>query len=223
MADAPAAGVAVVFGAGLWKGEPSPYLARRLDAAVELYRAGKVRAVLVTGDNSRTDYDEPDAMRGYLVAHGVPDTRVVSRLRRLRHLGLLHPGQEDLRRGPGRPGQPGLPHPARGGAVRGRGHRARTASGVDAAHDVTWYYGGAREVFAADKAAVDAVFQPDPTFLGPKEPGRWPADTGGPARGEAGAQPSRGPRRRRGARGGGPAAAGSRSDGAGLTARRAPR
>ncbi len=43
--------------------------------------------------------------------------------------------------------------------------------GVDAKHDVTWYYGGAREIFAAGKAALDAVFEPDPRFLGPGEVG----------------------------------------------------
>lgn len=43
--------------------------------------------------------------------------------------------------------------------------------GVDAKHDRTWYYGGTREIFAAGKAALDAVFHPDPRFLGPKEPG----------------------------------------------------
>jgi vancomycin permeability regulator SanA len=78
-ADAvPRTDVAVVFGAGLWDGEPSPYLAHRLDAAAELYRRGRVEVVLVTGDNSREDYDEPDAMRGYLTRHGVPDARIVS-------------------------------------------------------------------------------------------------------------------------------------------------
>ncbi|MCW8221344.1 SanA/YdcF family protein, partial [Streptomyces griseolus] len=77
-ADAPAQQVAVVFGAGLWQGKPSPYLAHRLDAAAELYRTGKVKVVLVTGDNSRVEYDEPDAMRTYLTEHGVPDGRIVS-------------------------------------------------------------------------------------------------------------------------------------------------
>ena len=78
-ADAPRAEVAVVFGAGLlYDGRPTPYLADRLDAAVELYRTGKVKVVLVTGDNSRTEYDEPDSMRAYLTAHGVPDDRIVS-------------------------------------------------------------------------------------------------------------------------------------------------
>ncbi|CAM5716292.1 hypothetical protein SALBM311S_04373 [Streptomyces alboniger] len=43
--------------------------------------------------------------------------------------------------------------------------------GVAAKHDVTWYYGGTREIFAAGKAALDAVFEPDPRFLGLKEPG----------------------------------------------------
>ncbi|GAA4806119.1 hypothetical protein GCM10023220_39990 [Streptomyces ziwulingensis] len=70
--------VAVVFGAGLWDGEPSPYLAHRLDTAAELYRAGRIEVVLVTGDNSREEYDEPDAMRAYLVRHGVPGARIVS-------------------------------------------------------------------------------------------------------------------------------------------------
>ena len=43
--------------------------------------------------------------------------------------------------------------------------------GVDDRHDVTWYYGGVREIFAAGKAALDAAFRPDPRFLGPREPG----------------------------------------------------
>jgi vancomycin permeability regulator SanA len=43
--------------------------------------------------------------------------------------------------------------------------------GVDDRHDVTWYYGGTREVLAAGKAVLDAVFRPDPTFLGPEEHG----------------------------------------------------
>ena len=96
-----------------------PYLAHRLDTAAGLYRAGRVRVVLVTGDNSRDDYDEPDAMRAYLTEHGVPGRPRRRGLRRLRHLGLLRPREEDLRRGPGRPDQPGLPHPPGGGPVPG--------------------------------------------------------------------------------------------------------
>src|SRR5262245_35225912 len=50
--QAPAAPVALVFGAGLARGEPSPLLAERLDMAISLYRQGKVKQLLVSGDNS---------------------------------------------------------------------------------------------------------------------------------------------------------------------------
>ena len=65
--------VAIVFGAlVLPGGQPSSALANRVDAAVALYRAGKVDRLLLTGDNSRSDYDEPAAMRSYALARGVP-------------------------------------------------------------------------------------------------------------------------------------------------------
>ncbi|MFI7384871.1 vancomycin high temperature exclusion protein [Streptomyces sp. NPDC049813] len=170
VADVPRTDVAVVFGAGLWQGEPSPYLAHRLDAAAALYRAGRVRAVLVTGDNSRTDYDEPDAMRSYLTRHGVPGRAVVSDyagfdtwdscVRAKKVFGvdravLLSQGF----------------HIRRAVALcEAAGVRAYGV-GVAERHDVTWYAGGAREVLAAGKAALDALVRPDPHFLGPREDG----------------------------------------------------
>ncbi|WP_438488102.1 SanA/YdcF family protein [Streptomyces sp. S186] len=170
VADVPAAPVAVVFGAGLWNGEPSPYLAHRLDAAVQLYRAGRVRAVLVTGDNSRHDYDEPDAMRGYLVRHGVPTHKIVgdyagfdtwdSCTRARRIFGVDRAVLV-----------------SQGFHIR-RALALCTAAGIDAygvgvsdKHDVTWAYGEVREIFAAGKAAAEAALRPDPHFLGPKEKG----------------------------------------------------
>ncbi|MER6420670.1 ElyC/SanA/YdcF family protein [Streptomyces sp. NPDC001137] len=169
-ADAPRTEVAVVFGAGLWNGEPSPYLANRLKAAAQLYRAGRVEVVLVTGDNSRKDYDEPDAMRTYLKKHGVPDGRIVSDyagfdtwdscVRAKKIFGvdravLISQGF----------------HIRRAVALCEAAGVDSYGVGVDAKHDVTWYYGGTREIFAAGKAALDAVFHPDPRFLGPKEEG----------------------------------------------------
>lgn len=47
------------------------YLAR-IRAAAELYRSGAVRGIIVSGDNSRVDYDEPSDMRADLVKAGVP-------------------------------------------------------------------------------------------------------------------------------------------------------
>ncbi len=70
--------VAVVFGAGVRSdGSPSTYLRYRLDAARALYEAGTVSVVLVSGDNGQASYDEPTAMAGWLVDHGVPRDRVV--------------------------------------------------------------------------------------------------------------------------------------------------
>ena len=76
--DAPSAPAALVLGAGLEaSGRPSPFLAGRLDVAARLYETGRVRALLVSGDNRFRSYDEPTAMRDYLVAQGVPADRVV--------------------------------------------------------------------------------------------------------------------------------------------------
>jgi vancomycin permeability regulator SanA len=76
-ADAPATPVGIVFGAGAPQGHPSPMLVGRLELGASLYRAGKVQVLLVTGDNSRSHYNEPLVMRDYLVGAGVPRDRIV--------------------------------------------------------------------------------------------------------------------------------------------------
>jgi vancomycin permeability regulator SanA len=69
--------VALVFGAGVdADGRPTPALADRLQAAVALYRAGRVDHLLLSGDNSRADYDEVTAMRVVALAAGVPAERI---------------------------------------------------------------------------------------------------------------------------------------------------
>jgi vancomycin permeability regulator SanA len=69
--------VAIVFGAGVDPdGRPTPALADRLAAAIALYRAGRVDHLLLTGDNSRRDYDEVTAMRAVVLAAGVPAERI---------------------------------------------------------------------------------------------------------------------------------------------------
>lgn len=44
----------------------------RIDATVALFKAGKVNAIVVSGDNSRKGYDEPTDMHDDLVARGIP-------------------------------------------------------------------------------------------------------------------------------------------------------
>lgn len=71
--------VAVVFGAGYWpkSGALSMVLKDRLDAALELYRAGRVQKLLFSGDNRFIDYNEPARMREYALAQGVPSKDIV--------------------------------------------------------------------------------------------------------------------------------------------------
>jgi SanA protein len=65
--------VAIVFGAGYWSsGALSDVLRDRLDAAIELYRAGRVQKLLLSGDNRVEDYNEPAKMKEYALSQGLP-------------------------------------------------------------------------------------------------------------------------------------------------------
>jgi SanA protein len=65
--------VAIVFGAGLRRdGTPSPVLRDRINTAVDLYSAGKVQKLLMSGDNRFIEYNEPGSMRDYAISQGIP-------------------------------------------------------------------------------------------------------------------------------------------------------
>ena len=79
VAEVPAHDVAIVYGAGLTTdGQPSLYLTGRLMVARDLYRAGKVKVILVSGDNLSVYHNEPKAMMDWLTAQGVPADKVVA-------------------------------------------------------------------------------------------------------------------------------------------------
>jgi SanA protein len=72
-AAAPRAQAALVLGAQVKPdGSPSAMLADRLTAAEELYRAGRVDKLLLSGDHGRATYDEVGTMRRILLARGIP-------------------------------------------------------------------------------------------------------------------------------------------------------
>ncbi len=50
----------------------NPFYTARLAATARLFHGGKVKAVLVSGDNRTKAYNEPKMMRRDLIAHGVP-------------------------------------------------------------------------------------------------------------------------------------------------------
>jgi SanA protein len=71
--DVPAGRVAIVFGARVYSdGRLSAMLQDRVETAVQLYKAGKVQKILVSGDNRFEDYDEPGRMMDYAISRGVP-------------------------------------------------------------------------------------------------------------------------------------------------------
>ena len=71
--------VAIVYGAAVYKnGKLSHVLYDRVKTAVDLYRSGKVKKLLMSGDNSRTEYDEPTAMKNAAIEMGVPEADVIA-------------------------------------------------------------------------------------------------------------------------------------------------
>lgn len=172
--DVPAAPVALVLGAQVYEpgDRPSPFLAARLDLARDLYARGKVRALLVSGDNSRPDYDEPGGMKAYLVAHGVPADRVVAdyagfdtydscaRAKLIFGVARVIVVTQAY-------------HIDR--AVSLCRHLGLDADGVGDAtmrtHYVSWTRAAVREQGACVKAVWDLAIRRDPVFLGPHEPG----------------------------------------------------
>ena len=74
----PAERVAIIFGAGLRRdGTPTAILSDRVETGARLYLNGKVEKLLMSGDNQYLDYNEPEAMRQYALALGVPDAAII--------------------------------------------------------------------------------------------------------------------------------------------------
>lgn len=159
--------VAVVFGAGI----RNAVVDDRVVSAVALYKAGKVRKLLMKGDNGRAGYDEPTAMRDTAIAAGVPAGDVVCDYAGFRTYDSLYRAREIF----------GV-HQAV--LVTQRYHLPRalylarrlglTVVGLDAARHS---YGSAQrwwdlsEVAAVETAWLDVnVRHRRPKFLGPKEP-----------------------------------------------------
>jgi len=74
----PANKVGVLLGTSKFirTGVINPYYQYRIDAAVALYKAGKITYILVSGDNRSINYNEPGMMRKDLIARGVPPERI---------------------------------------------------------------------------------------------------------------------------------------------------
>jgi SanA protein len=169
----PPADVALVLGSSrmLADGRVNYFYTARLDAAAELFRLGKVRGIVVSGDNSRSDYDEPTSMKADLVACGVPERFITcdyagfSTLDSVRRVSRVF-GQRRVV------------------VVSQRFHVERAlvlarrdgleAHGCAAADAACWWQVRVRlrEVLARGKAVLDVALRREAKFLGPREPVR---------------------------------------------------
>ncbi len=76
--NVPSKNAALVLGTSLRlsNGRVNPYFLYRIQAAVELYKNGKVNYLIVSGDNGRESYDESTDMKNMLMELGVPESAI---------------------------------------------------------------------------------------------------------------------------------------------------
>lgn len=66
--------VALVLGTSRYteNGEDNPYFKYRIQTAAMLYKSGKIKHIIVSGDNNTKYYNEPKEMRDALLDFGIP-------------------------------------------------------------------------------------------------------------------------------------------------------
>ncbi|HET6557138.1 MAG TPA: ElyC/SanA/YdcF family protein [Prolixibacteraceae bacterium] len=60
----------------LKSGKLNMYFEYRILATEALYKSGKIKAVVISGDNSRKDYNEPLDMKMELIKRGIPENSI---------------------------------------------------------------------------------------------------------------------------------------------------
>ncbi len=143
------------------------YFKYRIDATVKLYKAKKIKYILISADNSRKGYNETEDMKNALVARGIPESRIFMDFAGFRTLDSVVRAKEVF-------GQSSFT------VISQKFHNERAVylaslEGMDVigfnAKDVTAYYGiktQAREKLARVKVFVDYLTGKEPKFLGKK-------------------------------------------------------
>lgn len=80
VAEVPHTPVALLLGTSrhLARGIPNVFFFNRIDAAASLYKAGKVKKIIVSGDNGSSIYNETEDMRRELELRGVRSKDIVN-------------------------------------------------------------------------------------------------------------------------------------------------
>ena len=87
VSQVPPTQVGLVFGTtDRVNGQENPYFRYRIDAAVKVWNAGKLKTLIVSGDNRSAYYNEPEKMKQALIAQGIPGPRIICDFAGLRTL-----------------------------------------------------------------------------------------------------------------------------------------
>ncbi|UKM64656.1 YdcF family protein [Flavobacteriaceae bacterium GSB9] len=78
IANIPQNNVGLILGGNKFAGANriNLYYKYRLEAAIKLYKSGKIKYILVSGDNGRKDYDEPSNFKRDLINNGIPEENI---------------------------------------------------------------------------------------------------------------------------------------------------
>lgn len=167
ISNVPRQRVAIVFGAGLLSdGSPTPYLKWRVETAVKLYKAGRVRKLLMTGDNSIRSHNEPVAMRRLAEQLGVKSSDITLDYAGFNTYDSCYRAHAVFGVSQAVLISQGYHLPR---AVVTCDRLGVQSVGVDALHSgrdwaVTYII---REWISTDKAVFQLIFKPHPTALGP--------------------------------------------------------
>lgn len=151
----------------LKNGNNNLYFDYRILAAIELYKAGKIKYILISGDNRREDYNEPEEMKKALMQKGIPEKSIYLDYAGFRTLDSIVRAKKVF-------GQNRLT------IISQHFHNERAIylaekNGINAigynAKDVNVYSGlktNIRELFARVKMFIDLATDKQPHFLGEK-------------------------------------------------------
>jgi SanA protein len=169
IANVPKTKTALLLGTGknLSNGQPNAYFYNRIKATVDLYKSRKIQYIIVSGDNSQKDYNEPEDMQLALMQSGIPKDKIFLDFAGFRTLDSVVRAKEIF-------GQTKLV------IISQKFHNERAVflakqNGIKAfgfnAEDVNKYAGfktNMREYLAKAKAYLDLILGVEPKFGGDK-------------------------------------------------------
>jgi SanA protein len=167
--DIPKNKVGLLLGAGkiTSNGNINSYYTHRLNGAIELYKAGKIELILISGDNSTKDYDEPTTFKTDLIAQGIPENKIFLDYAGFRTLDSVIRAKEIF-------GQHSITiisqkfHNERAVYLAKHHNIKAIAFNVKDSYNHTRSKTQLREYLARAKASIDILFNVDSKFLGDK-------------------------------------------------------